>query len=107
MPPNAGPPMVKAYTLAPRAANRANRLMCPKASDERLLIKGSSTISRVPITVRMISGRKRRASCGLNSELTSMGDLRSDRPGGLSHQGSQPHPVGDVHVGLLQYACRI
>src|SRR5664280_3016582 len=74
--------------------------MCPKAFDERLWIRGSSTMSRVPMTVRMISGRKRRASCGLKRKtgLTGTGDLRDLRC------CRYMHPVGDVHVGLLQYA---
>src|ERR1019366_6753974 len=64
--------------LAPSAGASASRLRCPKAFDERLWRSGSSTIIKVPITVRMISGRKRRASCGLKTKtgLTGTGDLR-------------------------------
>src|ERR1039457_3792440 len=139
MPPKAGPPMEYAWTLAPSAAASASREMWPKAFDERLWMSGSSTVSRVPMTVRMISGRKRRASCGLKRKtgLTGTGDLRCGadtrvcRVGTLADAQGPPrrsgemsldatdtsvcatqarrpvpllHPVGDVHVGLIQYA---
>src|ERR1017187_10437639 len=74
--------------------------MCPKAFDERLWIRGSSTMRRVPMTVRMISGRKRRASCGLKRKtgLTGTGKLR-----GLP-RCQYMRPRRDVHLGLFQYA---
>src|ERR1019366_7450882 len=86
--------------LAPSAAASASWLRCPKAFDERLWRSGSSTIIKVPMTVRMISGRKRRASCGLKTKtgLAGTGDLRALR------RWWALHPVGDVHVGLFQYA---
>src|ERR1035441_5319969 len=137
--------------LAPSAPASASRLRCPKALDARLWISGSSTIIKVPITVRMISGRKRRTSSGLKRKtgLAGTGDLRGGQVCGAdtrvcrvgtiadarcpprrsvemsldaagtsacatardrrpSQQARRPvpllHPVGDVHVGLLQYA---
>src|ERR1035441_4768740 len=86
--------------LAPSAPASASRLRCPKALDARLWISGSSTIIKVPITVRMISGRKRRTSSGLKRKtgLAGTGDLRGRRC------GRDLHPIGDVHVGLFQYA---
>src|SRR6266568_826608 len=78
----------------------ASRLMWPNAFDERRWITGSSTISSVPITMRMISGRKRRASCELNTGLTGTGDLRGLRL-------CQLNPIRYVDVGLFQNACRV
>ena len=66
MPPKAGPACEFAYTAPPMAATRVAMLKWPKACEERRWRIGSSTISSVPITVRIVSGRKRIRSAALN-----------------------------------------
>src|ERR1035438_2694873 len=76
-------------------------LKWPKAWEARLCRTGSSTINAVPITVRMISGRKRTRSVALAPKLTGMRYLR--RPARLL---SQFHPLRHIDVGLFQDARR-
>src|ERR1039458_2175507 len=81
------------------AASRAAMLKWPKACDPRRLRIGSSTISNVPITARIVSGRKRMRSEGLNPKLAGIGGLRW-HPRRMLHAHLEWH----VHLGLLQHA---
>src|ERR1039457_3275607 len=105
MPPKAVPGLVWAYTAPPIAASNAKMLKWPKANEARLCRIGSSTISAVPITVRMISGRKRTRSVALAPKLAGMRYLRRPRRI-LSRLLSQLHPFRHVDVGLFQHARR-
>src|ERR1017187_7233077 len=97
MPPNAVPGLVWAYTAPPIAASSAKMLKWPKAYEARLCRIGSSTINAVPITVRMISGRKRMRSVALAPKLAGMRYLRVP---------AQFDPFRHVDVGLLQHPRR-
>src|ERR1039458_3729121 len=99
MPPKAVPGSLCAYTAPPIAASSAKMLKCPNAYEARLCRIGSSTINAVPITVRMISGRKRTRSVALAPKLTGMRHLRL--PARLL---SQFHPFRHVDVGLFHHA---
>src|SRR5437588_3705247 len=131
MPPKAGPEWRYAHQAPPSAATRVSRLRWPKASDEPLWISGSSTIRSVPITIRMISGKKRMASRELKTKLPGTRHLCRGLSGGAGalargpapspvHRpkagqgagrgpGGPPHrdlyPIGHVHLRLLQDAC--
>src|SRR5579872_1561300 len=68
--------------------------MWPKALEERRWITGSRTMSSVPITVRMISGRKRTRSPGFKKLLTGTRHLRL---------GPGLHLEGHIDLGLAQH----
>src|SRR5258707_8697147 len=110
MPPNARPPLALAQSVPPSAVSSANRVRCPKTLDERLRTIGSSTISKVPAMVRIISGRKRSASWGLKAGLASTGDLRAnpqrrlERPRHRRRWSTNLHSIRHVHIGLLDDA---
>src|SRR5271168_415126 len=70
--------------------------MRPKASLELLRRMTSSTISSVPVTIKMISGRKRIYSTPAGEGLTGMCDLCGQRLGF--------HPKLHVYLGLVQNA---
>src|ERR1019366_4566520 len=107
MPPQAVPGLVWAYTAPPIAASSAKMLKWPKANEARLCRIGSSTINAVPITVRMISGRKRMRSVAVAPKLTGMRYLRRSArllSRLLSRLFSQLDPFRHVDVGLFQHA---
>src|ERR1035437_7814674 len=81
------------------AATRAAMLKWPKACDPRRWRIGSSTIISVPITVRIVSGRKRMRSEALNPKLAGIGGLRW-HPRRMLHSHLEWH----VHQRLLQHA---
>src|SRR5690242_19128094 len=68
-------------------------LRCPNTSEPRRFTSASITISSVPMTMRMVSGRKRMRSVVLM--LTGIGGL---------HAHGRLHPERDVHLGLRQNA---
>src|SRR5437879_7719320 len=95
MPPKAGPECRYAHHAPPSAATRVSRLRWPKACDEPLWIRGSSTIRSVPIMMRMISGKKRIASRELKTKLPGICNSRALL---------QLYPIGHVHLRLIQDA---
>src|SRR5690349_17130064 len=77
------------------AASSDRMLRWPNALEERRCNTGSSTISTVPMMVRIISGRKRIMSAVFTKLLTGTGSLRS-RP--------ELHLEGHIDLGLAQHA---
>src|ERR1039457_6117014 len=70
----------------------------PKNFESRLLISGSSTIMAVPITVRMISGRKRIRSV----ELTRLAAIVRLQYHGMALLNF--YADGDIEAGLIEHS---
>src|SRR5689334_6485168 len=99
IPPNAAPACAAyALTEATIAAISANRLNVPKTGDERRCTRGSMTISSVPTTVRMISGRNRIRSAELKLGLMGTAGLRAL----LQDRTLQLNPERHVDVRLVE-----
>src|SRR5579863_913713 len=81
-------------------AIRARMEMFPNTFELRLFSSGSSTMSRVATTVRMISGRKRMVSAMLNAALAGTRDLRA----GTGLPRSEIDAEGHVYLRLLKHA---